>query len=145
MTLNLFKRYPLNFQGLRNGFLCGGCIMSIPCKRFGTEIPLNTPIFKEICIALQFPMVVMNSVFLDNLIHWRSFVDVLYTVRWLYLSLFKIINFHTLSYEVLVLWNLKQCVRVHTFIIIDTLYIGGSWLMEIHNHRHKHYRLEACA
>lgn len=43
--------------------------MSIPCKRFGTEIPLNTPIFKEICIALQFPMVVMNSVFLDNLIH----------------------------------------------------------------------------
>ena len=88
--------------------------------------PIENTYFKEICIALQFPMVVMNSVFLDNLIHWRSFVDVLYTVRWLYLSLFKIINFHTLSYEVLVLWNLKQYVRMYTSIIIDTLYIGGS-------------------
>ena len=69
MTLTLFKLYLQNFQSLRDGFLCLRCIMSIPCERFGTEIPLNTPIFKEICNALQFPIVVMSSVFLNGFIH----------------------------------------------------------------------------
>ena len=83
--------------------------------------------FREICIALQFPIVAMNSVFLNSFIHWKGFVNVLHTV-----GLFKIFNSHTLCYEVLVLCNLKYYARMHSSIIIDNLkLVAHSWWQSV--------------